>query len=223
MNELRDRIRDLLAAHSAARASEQEALERAMAERRNRRRRFGAVAARIFQDVIEPRMRLVEASLEDARYERPGGRALRAAIHLNLARKYEAEVTFWIAIRPEHDYERLTVFSRMRVIPRLLEYRHGGHVSMDLSAIDGVALARFVDDEIVQAIGVHLQLRSEAAYRLDRKVTDPVCGMRIDPVDAVATATHDGKSYWFCAVVCRDEFVAGPGRYLLSDPGEDLD
>ena len=41
-------------------------------------------------------------------------------------------------------------------------------------------------------------------------VTDPVCGMRIDPDDAAATAEHDGQRYWFCSETCRSAFVAGP-------------
>lgn len=41
-------------------------------------------------------------------------------------------------------------------------------------------------------------------------VTDPICGMRIDPDDAVATAERDGQRYWFCSEACRDAFVAGP-------------
>ena len=41
-------------------------------------------------------------------------------------------------------------------------------------------------------------------------VVDPVCGMRIDPDDAVATAEHDGQRYWFCSEACRDAFVSDP-------------
>jgi adenylate cyclase len=41
-------------------------------------------------------------------------------------------------------------------------------------------------------------------------VTDPVCGMRIDPDDAVASAEHEGQRYWFCSVACRDTFAADP-------------
>ena len=41
-------------------------------------------------------------------------------------------------------------------------------------------------------------------------VIDPVCGMRIDPDDAVATAEHDGQRYWFCSEACRDVFIADP-------------
>ena len=46
-------------------------------------------------------------------------------------------------------------------------------------------------------------------------VTDPVCGMRIDPDDAVATAEHHGQPYWFCSQACREAFAADP------DPARD--
>ena len=44
-------------------------------------------------------------------------------------------------------------------------------------------------------------------------VIDPVCGMRIDPDDAAATAEHDGKAYYFCSEACHDAFVANPASY----------
>jgi YHS domain-containing protein len=44
--------------------------------------------------------------------------------------------------------------------------------------------------------------------------TDPVCGMRIDPDDAVATATYDGETYYFCSQVCHDAFTADPSSYV---------
>jgi Cu+-exporting ATPase len=44
-------------------------------------------------------------------------------------------------------------------------------------------------------------------------VEDPVCGMRIDPDDAAATAEHEGKLYHFCSETCHEAFVANPGTY----------
>ena len=40
--------------------------------------------------------------------------------------------------------------------------------------------------------------------------TDPICGMQIDPEDAVATAEHEGERYWFCSEACRDAFLGDP-------------
>lgn len=42
------------------------------------------------------------------------------------------------------------------------------------------------------------------------QVTDPVCGMTVDPATAAATAEHDGHTYHFCSPHCRDTFTADP-------------
>jgi Cu+-exporting ATPase len=46
-------------------------------------------------------------------------------------------------------------------------------------------------------------------------VTDPVCGMRIDPATAKGGHyDHDGTRYYFCNPSCRTRFAADPQRYL---------
>ncbi|GHF12745.1 heavy metal translocating P-type ATPase [Pseudolysinimonas yzui] len=44
-------------------------------------------------------------------------------------------------------------------------------------------------------------------------VTDPVCGMRIDPKTAATTREHDGTTFYFCSTGCADTFDADPHRY----------
>jgi Cu+-exporting ATPase len=43
---------------------------------------------------------------------------------------------------------------------------------------------------------------------------DPVCGMAVSPSTAAATAEYRGKTYYFCAPGCRDEFRSQPERYV---------
>jgi len=45
-------------------------------------------------------------------------------------------------------------------------------------------------------------------------VTDPVCGMTVDPLTAGHNAEHDGRTYWFCSAGCQAEFEKTPGRFL---------
>lgn len=45
-------------------------------------------------------------------------------------------------------------------------------------------------------------------------VQDPVCGMRLDPDDAAATAEHEGVTYHFCSQTCHDAFVSDPSAYV---------
>lgn len=48
---------------------------------------------------------------------------------------------------------------------------------------------------------------------------DPVCGMTVDPQHAAGTADHDGRTYYFCNLGCRDRFAADPERFLTNSSG----
>jgi YHS domain-containing protein len=45
-------------------------------------------------------------------------------------------------------------------------------------------------------------------------VTDPVCGMTVDPLTSTHRALHGGKTFWFCSAGCQAEFEKEPQRYL---------
>ena len=45
------------------------------------------------------------------------------------------------------------------------------------------------------------------------KVTDPVCGMTVDPATAAASVEHEGRTYYFCGKGCAKSFTADPGKY----------
>src|SRR3546814_16136696 len=44
-------------------------------------------------------------------------------------------------------------------------------------------------------------------------ISDPVCGMNVDPATSTHRAEHDGKSYHFCSARCPDKFIADPAHY----------
>jgi len=51
------------------------------------------------------------------------------------------------------------------------------------------------------------------------KLTDPVCGMTVDPATAQHRAEHAGKTHYFCSAHCRTKFLADPNRYVaVTDP-----
>ena len=49
---------------------------------------------------------------------------------------------------------------------------------------------------------------------------DPVCGMDVDPHAAKHTASHAGRTYYFCSAGCRAKFVATPARYLSPEQAQ---
>ncbi len=45
-------------------------------------------------------------------------------------------------------------------------------------------------------------------------VTDPVCGMNVDPATAKRSAEHEGTRHFFCSDSCHDRFVADPAAWV---------
>jgi Cu+-exporting ATPase len=45
-------------------------------------------------------------------------------------------------------------------------------------------------------------------------VTDPVCKMQIDENKAAGKSDYKGKTYYFCAPICKTKFAANPQQYL---------
>ncbi|MCS7111392.1 MAG: YHS domain-containing protein [Ignisphaera sp.] len=49
-------------------------------------------------------------------------------------------------------------------------------------------------------------------------VTDPVCGMSLDPGKARYRSVYRGKIYYFCSYSCKKAFEENPEHYTLHGP-----
>lgn len=48
-------------------------------------------------------------------------------------------------------------------------------------------------------------------------VTDPVCGMQVDPHATAHRYTYQGHTWYFCSARCREKFASQPNDYLKPD------
>ena len=44
-------------------------------------------------------------------------------------------------------------------------------------------------------------------------VTDPVCGMQVDPNSAAGSSEYQGQTYYFCSPGCKNDFDKDPDKY----------
>ena len=51
------------------------------------------------------------------------------------------------------------------------------------------------------------------------KVTDPVCGMRIDSNTAAGSSEYNGQRYFFCSASCKTSFDRDPAKYAGAAQG----
>jgi len=50
------------------------------------------------------------------------------------------------------------------------------------------------------------------------KVTDPVCGMQVDPAITPHHASHAGQEFHFCSARCREKFLSAPESFIAAAP-----
>src|SRR4051794_17011537 len=63
--------------------------------------------------------------------------------------------------------------------------------------------------------GAHCHHHGSAATGDDAvRVTDPVCGMKVDPATSKHRFDHGGQTFHFCSAGCRTKFAADPAKYL---------
>ncbi|MGH9710294.1 MAG: heavy metal-binding domain-containing protein, partial [Candidatus Acidiferrales bacterium] len=55
---------------------------------------------------------------------------------------------------------------------------------------------------------------SSAAATAAQLATDPVCGMKVDPMRAKASREYRGTKYYFCCNGCAEKFADAPDTYL---------
>ncbi|MDN5874206.1 MAG: YHS domain-containing protein, partial [Sinobacteraceae bacterium] len=52
----------------------------------------------------------------------------------------------------------------------------------------------------------------------ENNVIDPVCGMQVDPGADKPRSIHNGHTYHFCSIRCRQRFEDNPQKYLEAQP-----
>ena len=74
-----------------------------------------------------------------------------------------------------------------------------------------IAVAILAELVAVRAAGAAAQIAQVEAPTL---VTDPVCGMSVDPATAAFQFEYDGAGYWFCAAGCQTAFERDPEAFV---------
>ena len=96
------------------------------------------------------------------------------------------------------------------ILAELVQLRASGVLYADVSPVAGHEHPHHHDEHHAHQ-APHPEPASTSA-RVD--AIDPVCGMTVSADRASHPVEHDGGTYYFCGVGCRDAFVADPGRFV---------
>ena len=86
---------------------------------------------------------------------------------------------------------------------------------LDLGPIAHEEIAVSILAEIVQSKARGIGAVRPSVAKVEEAL-DPVCGMLVATAGARYTATHGGRTYYFCAAGCREHFLSDPESVLAS-------
>jgi uncharacterized membrane protein YraQ (UPF0718 family)/YHS domain-containing protein len=150
---------------------------------------FGGTVSFIFADLITLPLVLI--------YRKYYGTAL--AVRLTL--------TFW-AVMALAGLAVEGIFALFDWIPERM-HGHVAHVGFEWNYTTFLNIAFFAVFVVLLWLSRNRgRFGSGAGYAID-----PVCGMQVQKANAPATASHEGRQFWFCSDRCRERFEAAPARF----------
>ena len=207
-NSLAERIFDRFEQHRQELAGKQQQLDARMKEKLGLQERQAAVAKRVSEAVILPRMEELVRHFDNAKVEILHTDAdYNCVCDFTHTPQYPATVRLGIALLPGND-EHLTARYDLNILPVLMEYTRNFEEIFPLEGNDD-ALALWVEDRILDFVDTYLRLETHPLYQKDNTVIDIICGMHIPSTAATSTVERHGRTFYFCSEHCKEAFIKG--------------
>jgi YHS domain-containing protein len=214
LNDLEQRIQEKLAQSEEQRLRRRNHVHNHMTELDQRLHRYPAIADRLIEAVIRPRLEKVAKSFEAlnaARWE-----CTRHTCRLVFPHRPRFPATATVELSVTRDGQATTVSVQYceSVLPLFFPVKGEDQLVMPLDAVDEDKIEAWVDAKLLQFVDDYLRLEATDPYQAENMVIDPVCGMSLNKLHAGAETDYDGVRYYFCVKECRRRFAEDPGRYL---------
>jgi len=215
LGSLEKQIRERLTAAQAHTRQDQDAMNRDMAERQLRSERFWAVASRLLDDIICPRMKMLAVLFPNARLTLADGANTSVCVcSFDHTPEFPASTKLEIDMLPDVAINSVIISYSLEILPIFFDFNRGDQIVVPLNEVNEQSVSSWLDSKLLQFTDTYLRVRSIEQYQQENMAIDPVCGMRINRAHAAVSVEYAGKSYYFCVDDCRQKFLQEPARYL---------
>jgi YHS domain-containing protein len=214
LNELERRIKEKLSLSEERQQLQKDHFRQHMADAEARHGRYTAIADRLMQAVIRPRMEKLKSLFDNARMSETRCSRHASCCQFEHTARFPATAYLEIGVTRDGEIKTVVLQSQMEILPVFFPVEGKDELAMPLEQVDENKAAPWVDCKILNFVDSYLRLETSNYHQHDNIVTDPVCGMHVNKAFAPAQATHQGKTYFFCVPECQARFVENPDRYL---------
>ncbi len=123
-----------------------------------------------------------------------------------------ARVCLKFSATTDRDVQKLILGYDLNIIPVLMHFKSHDEVELPLNAIDKDAVAKWIDDRVVEFVQTYFAMGENEIYLKDQMVEDPIAHVRFPKVAAATTLEWQGQKYYFIGEDTRREFEKQQGK-----------
>ncbi len=117
-----------------------------------------------------------------------------------------ARIRLKFSASTDRDVRKVILAYDLEIIPVLIRYETHSELEFPIGKVDRQAVARWIDDRIVDFVRNYISLHENQVYLEEFMVEDPVSHVRFPKFAAGATLERDGKTYYFVDEATRRQF-----------------
>ena len=214
MTDLERKIKEKLSLSEERQHLQRNHLQQQMAEAEARHQRYTALADRLMQEVIRPRMEKLKTLFDNAKISETRCSRHTCCCQFEHTTRFPATAFLEIGVTRDGEIKTVVLQSQLEILPVFFPVEGRDELAMPLDQVDEQKAAAWVEAKILHFVDIYLRLETSDHYQQENILTDPVCGMRVNKAFAPAQLTYRGQTYYFCVPECRARFAENPERYL---------
>jgi YHS domain-containing protein len=214
LEDLDRRIRERLDANVDSQRERRNYVQQTMHEWEERYRNYTAVADRLTQTILRPRLDRLKEHFPNVCAPQEWNSRHNCSFLFERTERFPANVRLEFGVTRDGAATELAVEYLLSIVPVFFPFEASDAIRFPLDAVEDAKVAAWVEDKLLQFVDVYLRLETAPPYQAENMVTDPVCGMHLNRLHAPASLEHRGVVYHFCVERCRQVFAEDPERYL---------
>jgi hypothetical protein len=183
-----------------------------VAEHKQRQQRLEQLA-KVFdqlRDIWRPRLELLVKKFEGRVHATPRIEPSTREATFNFE-SHLAVVRLKFSASTDRDIQKVILSYDLGITPVLMRFKPHDEVEFPLNAVDKEAVAKWIDDRIVDFVQTYFSMGENEIYLKDQMVEDPIAKVRFPRIAAATTLEWQGQKFYFIGEETRREFEKQQG------------
>jgi YHS domain-containing protein len=173
-------------------------------QRQKRLEQLGKVFDQL-RDIWRPRLELLVQKFGDRVQTTP--RIVPATREVTFTfQSRQGRVGLKFSASTDRDVQKVILGYDLEIIPVLMRFKPHDEVEFPLTAVDKEAVAKWIDDRIVDFVQTYFAMGEQEVYLKEQMVEDPIAHVRFPKVAAATSLKWQGKELYFIGEETRREF-----------------